>query len=67
MDLEKMQKVSDTLKKIQDMQEDLSSCKDDKRALDIQTKLIQILSDVFEDEDFLNIIAGSSVKLDNSK
>lgn len=65
MNLEKMKKVNDTLKKIQDMQNELSSCKDDKKAIDIQTRLIQTLSDVFEDEDFLNLLAGSSVKLNN--
>lgn len=62
-----MQKVNETLKKIQSMQEELASCMDDKKAIEIQTNLIQILSDVFEDEEFLGILAGSGLKFNNYK
>jgi hypothetical protein len=58
MNQEKIEKINETLKKIEFLQKELEACPNDEMALDIQEKLMHILSGVFEDEGFIETLAS---------
>jgi len=67
MNTEKIEQINNTLKRIEHLQKELSACEDDNKAIDIQEELMNILSDIFEDNDFLHVISGSLDEFNNLK
>jgi hypothetical protein len=51
-----LQKVQDLMEKINSLQERIASCKDDRQAITLQSELVDILKETFEDEQLLTTI-----------
>lgn len=54
-----LNKVNEVLQQINEMQERLDSCKDDRQAILIQTELVELLKETFQDEELLTALVLS--------
>jgi len=62
-----LEEVNEILKKINSLQEQISSCKDDKIAINLQQELVELLSETFKNEDLLTAMLLSGKNLPQQK
>lgn len=48
-----VEKIAKKIQEINRLKEEISSCKDDVKAIELQTKIIGLLQEVFEDKESL--------------
>lgn len=60
--MKSIDKVNEVLSKINSLQDQIESCKDDLQKIELQENLVNLLEQVFEDDDFLNILAMSKIE-----
>lgn len=60
--MKSIDKVNEVLSKINLLQDQLNSCTNDLEKLELQENLVNLMEQVFEDDDFLNILAMSKME-----
>jgi phospholipid N-methyltransferase len=60
--MKSIEKVNEVLTKLNILQDQITSCEDDLKKIELQENLVNLLEQVFEDEDFLNILAMSKIE-----
>lgn len=51
------EEVLDLLERVKNLQEEILSCKDDRRAIILQQEMVDLLKDIFKDKELLNQIS----------